>query len=74
MGPSATSLQRDFTFKGVPAGMVISLLLTGNTVNKAAGGTVTEEWTATGDGKVETRDGKRYLVQDKDGQTRLVGT
>jgi hypothetical protein len=43
-------------------------------VNKAAGGTVAEEWTATGTGKVETRDGKRYLVQDKDGQTRLIGT
>ena len=66
-------LQRDFTFKGIPTGMVISLLLTGNTINKS-GGTVTETWTATGTGKVETRDGKRYLVQDKDGDTRLIGT
>lgn len=66
-------LQRDFTFKGIPTGMVISLLLTGNTINKS-GGTVTETWTATGTGKVETRDGKRYLVQDMDGDTRLIGT
>lgn len=70
---AAGGLQRDFTFKGIPTGMAVSLLLTGNTINKASG-TVTETWTATGTGKVETRDGKRYLVQDKDGQTRLIGT
>jgi hypothetical protein len=74
VGPGGAGLQRDFTFKGVPTGMVISLLLSGNPINKAAGGTVTETWTATGTGKVETRDGKRYLVQDKDGQTRLTAT
>jgi hypothetical protein len=67
-------LQRDFTFKNIPSGTAVSLLLTGNTVNKSAGGTLTEEWAATGTGRVETRDGKRYLVQDKDGQTRLIGT
>lgn len=67
-------LQRDFTFKNIPAGTVVSLLLSGNTVNKASGGSVVEEWVATGAGKVETRDGKRYLVHDKDGQTRLIGT
>jgi hypothetical protein len=74
VGQGGAGLQRDFTFKGVPTGMVISLLLSGNPINKAAGGTVTETWTATGTGKVETRDGKRYLVQDKDGQTRLTAT
>ncbi|MEO6095535.1 MAG: hypothetical protein ABIW76_07615 [Fibrobacteria bacterium] len=69
-----SGLQRDFTFKGIPTGMTLSLLLTGNTINKSGGGTVTETWTATGTGTVETRDGKRYLVQDKDGKTLLVGT
>lgn len=74
VGPGGSGLQRDFTFKGIPTGMTLSLLLTGNTINKAAGGAVAETWTATGTGKVETRDGKRYLVQDKDGETRLIGT
>lgn len=74
VGPGGAGLQRDFTFKGIPTGMTISLLLTGNTINKAAGGALAETWTATGTGTVETRDGKRYLVQDKDGQTRLIGT
>jgi hypothetical protein len=67
-------LQRDFTFKNIPSGTVLSLLLTGNPVTKADGGALTEDWIASGSGRVETRNGKLYLVQDKDGQTRLTGT
>jgi hypothetical protein len=69
-----SGLQRDFNVPSLPQGTVLSLLLTGNLITKAAGGNVSEEWTATGDGRVETRNGKRYLVLDKAGKTRLLGT
>lgn len=61
-------LQRDFKFTGIPAGTSISLQLSGSGVTG-----VTDTWTATGSGKVETKNGKQVLTQDADGSTRVIG-
>jgi hypothetical protein len=65
---SGGGLQRDFKFTGIPAGTSISLQLTGSGVTG-----VTDAWSATGSGTVELKNGKQYLIQSADGQTKVIG-
>lgn len=66
-------LQRDFSIKGVPAGVSVALQLTGNPIKKADGSLVADGWAVvSGAGKVEKRGGKDFLVLGADGQTRIT--
>lgn len=66
---SGANLVRNFKLTGVPAGTSVALQLSGSGISG-----VTENWTATGAGKVEDRSGKKYFVQDKDGETVITGS
>ena len=70
----APTLQRDFVVKGLPSGVVLSLMLTGNPITRTEGQKLTEQWTATGSAQVTTQDGKSFIAFDRDGQSRLTGT
>ena len=62
-----------FATGGLAAGAKVSLLLTGNPIRKADSTLLVEEWTATGDGKIEKVAGKSYFVAEAPGKTRVTG-
>lgn len=69
----SVGMTRDFTVAGLASGGRLSLLLTGNPIRKADSTLLVEEWTATGDGKIEKVAGKAYFVAEAPGKTRVTG-
>lgn len=63
------ALKRAFKLTGIPAGGSIALQLTGSGVDG-----ITDNWTVAGGvGRIEDRGGRKHFVQDKDGETVVVG-
>lgn len=70
----APTLIRDITLTGVSSGTKVSLLLSGNPIRKSDGQLLAEDWSATGDGRIEKLNGKAYFVAEWNGKTRITGT
>lgn len=71
--PAALDLTRDFAVTGLAAGTRLALLLTGNPIRKSDGQLLAEEWTASGDGRIEKIAGKSYFIAETSGKTRVTG-